>query len=558
MSRLDFVGFKGIMSEISPKLLPDGYSVQCTNCFLDDGSCDAWKGLDYVLDLGKSGTINSLHLINNVTWLHYTEEVQFALATIANNDDHYTVITGLDQPRYTNKNLATSGGGTTWPKVTYHLGFPSPSLKPTVSVNQQEAEGVQFQWAIAGTEADDIGNKLTYSYVYTFADESGREGPPSPVSDLVYASTDDKITLSNLDILTGVYPAAGEKRIYRSEAGGPYLYLTAISYAATTFIDIFSFVAGDAIETTLWSAPPTTLTGSVTMANGMMVGYVGNDLYISEPYQPHAWPTDYIQHVDYPIKGIASAGNMLMITTEKYPYIAVGNHPSIMTLTKLETIQANMNLRSLIDIGEGAMFASEDGIVMVSGAGANIITKDVVSEKMWKALDPSSIHAVYYREKYFGFYNSGESSITTENGEIIPGVGSFLFDLAKKQITFSDVYGTAAYSDVNTGELYLVQDDGGVNKVYKWNSNATKLSKVWTSKPRITKEIAMTAARLELLSGSVTFKLYADGVLKHTETVSDDSIFRLPSGYLAREWYIELSGSGIVDAAYIASNVSEL
>jgi hypothetical protein len=52
--------------------------------------------------------------------------------------------------------------------------------------------------------------------------------------------------------------------------------------------------------------------------------------------------------------------------------------------------------------------------------------------------------------------------------------------------------------------------------------------------------------------------LYADGALKHTQTVADRNPFRLPSGYRAFEFQIELEGTNPVQDAAIATSVEEL
>jgi hypothetical protein len=562
VAKYSITPFKGIVSEVSPKLLPEGFSTECTNCFLDTGSLQAWHQPSFVTDLGKTGVINTLSLLAGNTWLHFNEGVDIALAPIANNDKFYSVITGLDKPRYTNTDLAVAGSGTTWPNVTYWLGIPAPTLQMLATVSQGTPDGIQFQWSIAGTEEDSIGNKLTYSYVYTFVDSNGREGPPSKPSELVFASTDDIVTLSNIEALSGAYDPSGLKiRIYRSENGSPFQFLSEEASGITTFVDDFTKTAGTAIESTLWSPPPDDLRGIVTLANGMMAGYVGNDLYLSEPYQPHAWPEDYIQHVDYPIKGLAASGNTVIVTTERYPYIGVGNHPSVFTLDKLETIQGNTSLKSLVDIGSGAMYASNDGIVMISnGSSATVITKDFISESTWRELNPSSIHGAFYREKYFGFYDSGKTTaITTENGETIPPKGGFIVDIQKQFITFTDEWGSAIYSDMNTGEVFYVKTTGAQNKVYKWNDlNNGYMSFKWTSKPFVIGASTLVAGRAELKKGTAILKLYADKKLKYTTEITNTDVFRLPSGYQAREFYITLEGTGIVDAIHLATEAASL
>jgi hypothetical protein len=55
-----------------------------------------------------------------------------------------------------------------------------------------------------------------------------------------------------------------------------------------------------------------------------------------------------------------------------------------------------------------------------------------------------------------------------------------------------------------------------------------------------------------------TFKLYADGVLKHTQTVANADPFWLPSGYRARFLEVEITGTAEVLAVHVASSPQEL
>jgi hypothetical protein len=59
-------------------------------------------------------------------------------------------------------------------------------------------------------------------------------------------------------------------------------------------------------------------------------------------------------------------------------------------------------------------------------------------------------------------------------------------------------------------------------------------------------------------SGTVDIDFYADGVLKYEATVSDQEPQRLPSGFLAREWAIEVKTEVEVQGVYVAETIEEL
>ena len=58
---------------------------------------------------------------------------------------------------------------------------------------------------------------------------------------------------------------------------------------------------------------------------------------------------------------------------------------------------------------------------------------------------------------------------------------------------------------------------------------------------------------------SANFSIYADGVLKYQKQLADNTPFRLPGGYLSRQFELEVSGTNIsVHEIEVAETMSEL
>jgi hypothetical protein len=57
---------------------------------------------------------------------------------------------------------------------------------------------------------------------------------------------------------------------------------------------------------------------------------------------------------------------------------------------------------------------------------------------------------------------------------------------------------------------------------------------------------------------SLTFKLFADGSLKHTQTVTNSEIFRLPGGYRAKAFEIQLEGIDVVNEVCVYESPQEI
>ncbi len=125
-------------------------------------------------------------------------------------------------------------------------------------------------------------------------------------------------------------------------------------------------------------------------------------------------------------------------------------------------------------------------------------------------------------------------------------------------LTTGDDVALNVFLDILTDTLYYT--DG--SEIFEWEGSLTSAAKtfVWKSaKHRFPKLVNLGAAMVEADSYvSLTFKLYADGVLKHTQTVTDGEPFRLPGGYLSNIYQVELTGTDTVTGVSIAENIFDL
>jgi len=69
---------------------------------------------------------------------------------------------------------------------------------------------------------------------------------------------------------------------------------------------------------------------------------------------------------------------------------------------------------------------------------------------------------------------------------------------------------------------------------------------------------AVAKVQCDSYSPNPTMKLYADGVLKHTQSVTNSNTFRLPSGYKANEFEIELAGSVPINEVCVYESPEEI
>ena len=316
----------------------------------------------------------------------------------------------------------------------------------------------------------------------------------------------------------------------------------------TEYIDALPAIRlGEVMPSTTWTAPPAGLTGLINMPGGMMAAFKGRDLWFCVPYRPYAWPEDYRRTLDYPIVGLGRMDTTLAVLTTGAPYFVQGADPGFMTVVKSDLEQACLSKRSIVSVGGAVIYASPDGLMMLSPGGSKILTEQQFSRAQWQAFKPESIHAYTHDMQYFGFYDTGTVA------------GGFIYDLRSGQFNLHTTSVNGGYSDLETDTLYLVGKPSTTNLIYTWGGGSG-MTGTWKSKKFSLPQVGwFSCAQLEAeaYTTPITFKLYGDGSLVHTRAVSSRQPFRLPV-VPARDWEIEIVTTHEVFNVVIAQSMEEL
>ena len=544
MAVIRYSGFSGENRAINPVLLPETVGVASRNQKPGRGDLRAWKSATTVATV-PSGRETIYRMGRDVDsdaqyWLSWTTAVNVVRGFDAADTTEQTYYTGDGAPKFTNNviGLATAP----YPTANRPMGIPAPAAAPTVAGTNSGAASPVVEY---------------YYYVYTYVNSLGWESAPSPVSALVTRDNLGSTAISAFSAVpAGNYDIA-TVRIYRtqgSSTGTDFYFLREISIATANTVDD-NRTLGEILATNLWFPAPGVPTGGATsiteptlsnltaMWNGMMSGISGNSVRICEPYTPYAWPATYeIIPPDSKPVGLGVFGQTLLVLTTGRPLVAQGSTPDGMDQRPLEIQQGCVAARSVVSMGTGVAWASEDGLCWFGQDGARVITNGIMLREDWQALVPSSIIGKMYEGMYLGSYNDGS------------GRKGFIIDPSGGGIYFLDVGYSAMYFDSLKDQLYVLS---GAN-IGKWDTGSS-LTYRSRSKPfRQGSPINFAAAVVVANAYPVTFRLYADGALKHTQTVADRNPFRLPSGYRAFEYQIELEGTNPVQDAAIATSVEEL
>ena len=542
--------FGGKAPKIYARLLPNDVAQVAENTRLDSGRLEPWKGnastsITPVASYSVSAATKTLFRYNSSTWIGSNDELDIVRSPIAEDPWERIYLTGMGgSSGYPRMTLATIVGSGTY----YRLGLPAPPSLPSAP-------------SLSTSSVTDTEVPQSRSYIYTYVSAYGEEGPPSApqISNIVNVYSDQTATVtfgSNISYNNNI----AKKRLYRTDASGTYRRVTEVPYSQTTYADSKDDTdLGEQIPTASFEGPPDNLVtggvvdhpdgpmqGLVSLPNGILAGFSGQTVCFSEAFLPHAWPSSYQLTVKSDIVALAPLTSGILVLTKEKPAIIQGADPSSMQMMEIDSTLSCVSKRSVVDMGEYVMYASPDGLVMGGEQGLQVATRDILTRDQWQEIVPSSLVGFFWEGHYIGFYNDGSES------------KGFIFDPRGGKNSFVNLgfHATAGFNDLENDELYLVVN-GSVVKFGEGND----LGFTWRTKKFYTPRPinpAVAKVNCDSYSPNPTLKLYADGVLKHTQTVTDGEVFRLPSGYKASEFEVEVSGSVPINEMCVDESAGEI
>lgn len=540
MPALDIPAFAGLLPKADPHKLPSQNAVAAHNSRVRNGNLEAWSDTVPVdpAPVLDAGVIDAVFLYERSHWFSWANPVNAILSPIAQDDYARVYYTGDGKPKVTSNLIAT--GSNPKPAAAYDLGVPAPTQAITASVDNS-----------ADPDTDDYSDDETRYYFYTYVTEYGEEGPQGPASaavEVAYPGAPVSLTVpipaTNTSNIT-------HKRIYRSTSTGggtDALLVATITLATTAYTDTkVSAELGLPLETASFDPPPEDMAGLVLGANGIAAAFAGNQALFCEPYLPYAWPLEYRQSTDHNIVAIAPTTSGFVFATEGYPWFFSGVSPDAITSRKIELAQACVSARSMVDMGAFVLYASPDGLVLISESDARVVTEELFTKREWQDFQPETIHAYLYEGQYVAFYG--------DTGGTGNGAGGFIYDPRTQVFTTIDTYATAGYVDLATDALYLVVDDALV----QWDAASARKRYRWRSKVFRTPPVNFGFYRVFTEDPTrVGLRLFCDGRKVWEQPSLENLIGRLPGGKLCERWQVELFGTAPVERFMLGTDVEEL
>ena len=585
--------FNGIAPVVSSRLLADGVAQTAENVVLNSGRAVPLRTNSQV----TTGFSSSVTALSNDTrtsiwrytpestdyWLQWNEDVDVVYGPLPKDAYDRVYFTGQDYPRVGSE--ASMISGATYPATSYKLGVPALAIPGNFALSR-------------AANNLDTETPNTVCYVFTYVTGFGEEGPPSVATDTIDVtdtqtdgSTNQTVTLSNLPAAPSPNTnfATGHKmRIYRSNTGSnttAFQFVGESTNFGGNFTDsLDGDELGEVIPSTYWIGPPdndnTTypegqMKGLVAMPNGIFAGFAGRRLCFSEPYLPHAWPVSYRITTEDNIVALSMAGNTLLVATEGNPYVVGGVDPSSMQAVRLEAAQACVSKKSMVDMGDYAMYASPDGLVAVAGNQVELVTEQLIDPKDWlSTYNPTTIQGFLHEGTYVGFHSVGTNDRA-----------GFMFDPRRGKNAFTTLTVTSTtdprggYYDPQDGQLYLIDTTATNRKIQKFQGSNTLSTLKWKSKKFVTPSpTSMAWVSVTAEGYPFTVSVYAEGTLIYAGTVTEssgtktlavstpngisnstiyESVMRLPSN-VAKEWEVQIESQFNINELCLAESIDEI
>jgi hypothetical protein len=453
--KIELINFEGIQPKLSAHLLQEPQAQLAENVRAEKGDLRSWAAGLSVADLAAAD-YKSLYQYSfgaETNWVYSANDLDFAHPAIANDTFERLYFTGESEPRVFANDLDSDP----WVQSTdyYKLG-------PAVPVDTET-------W---GFVSGHTGGTEYRAYVYTYVSRYGEEtGPIKTVLATTTYNTGDVIIEdftqppANYGLRSTVDGEIPYVRIYRtnsSQSGAEFQYVgqfnaTTHTFGTDTFTDdVADADLGEVLPTEKFEGVNASMIGLIGLPNGIFAGFVGNELYLSEPYFPHAWPDEYVLVFDYDIVGLGIDGTNIIVMTEGYTYVVYGPTPEEMQKQRLPGFYPCLFKRSIVSTPYGVFFTSHEGLVKATAQTQEVITEQHMSPAEWEAYRPETMHGVFYNNKYFGWIGyAGEES-------------GIIFDIGTGILTTNGSYHEATYIQITSGTLYTINTN---NEIAEWEGD---------------------------------------------------------------------------------------
>lgn len=445
-----------------------------------------------------------------------------------------------------------------------------------------------------------VGVLETRAYVYTWVSAYGEEGPPSPaVLTTAWSGDPWYIKITAPTTAEALNRNITKARIYRTVTGSggstTYFLVEEVMISSTAYTDTKKndVVANNAIlESYFWEAPPSDLDGMSTMPNGIVAGFKNNEIWFCEPYRPHAWPSPYTLTFDADIVGLGVTGQTLIVLTTSTPYAVTGINPSQMAVSRLKRVEPCTSRGSIVSMSTGVMYCSPIGLVLATPGDLTVVTNNIVTKDRWEQfVNIDTLRACQLGAAYYGwgtvfpgcFAGSAFENTAFQLDNYAGSYSGVFLDFSNERVGFNTLTTTNetvnTITDIWTNEVFIIRN-GVVNWLdlsferpyapYKWKSKVFEMPnrrnleamRVWFSTYSTTPTLnPVPVVNPTTLTSNMygIVRVYADDRLVYSREIrTSGEFFRLPSGFKATWWQVEIESRVQINNIEVATSAKEL
>ncbi len=492
------------------------------------------------------------------------------------------------------------------------VGIEPPAAPPVAAVAVGQAPAVQFPTlnCEAAPNPNDIAcapgadAPEARSYVFTYVTQCEEESAPSLPSQIVDVRNGDAVAL--LD--NAPAPAnAVARRWYRAVAASDglaaWLFVAQTPIVQVGYVDQMpSLALGEALMTEDHYPPPECLEGVAVLGNQMVAVWAGDQFWLSEPRQPHAYPPLWRKRVRFPILGMygvtadveGQETYLGYVVTEGTPYFLSGAAPEAVTPREYSVWEPGAS-RHCGTVMEGSLvYASIHGLMQLGGPEAQSILALESTDLEWQDFDPAGLRLAYWNGRLWGF--------APRRAFVLPGShyrqdrGRYLALLtlrASALYAAPDTALTVVQADENGARLRQFGAGVGVQRS-RWRSRVFTMPGWWwpaaakvvadfpREDPKVTRARAMLRAwndrhgdchedaffdanpnlrcfepQLRGIRPFVTFRLLADGQEYFSRSVFSSEPFRVPARR-GIDWQFEVAGGVSIREVHFETSIQDL
>lgn len=605
--------YLGMFPRFQPYLIKDTAAQLIVDGNIISGGLEAFRQDSLALKLDKLYTSMYRYIRTDGTyqWLLFDKDVNLARSAVIDDATNQMYISGLGQLRTFDTNSLKKSDTTINKNNSYKAGIDKPEAPTLSTVSGQSATKESRAYLVAYARHWDSGK----------IDLGPASNPAKTAGGLTYVEVDEtKVAkLTNIKINPDFDDdRAGWIYIYRSSitssGQGQWRYVTSfnskggsvppgveynVGNSTYSFTDNFKEEELGEVPTNLNWTCPDNLEGLITVGNGVFAAFKGNTVYLSVQYQGHAFPSEYAVPLDFEVVGLGSFGNTLVICTKSNTYLLVVNDPSATILRPIQEAHACVSKRSIVSMADSVIYATNYGLIRITQDGATRISYPIISDTFWSKYNPSTIQAASYQGKYLMFFKTDKveySGCLIDFNELNTGALGLSQEVSCvwQDDSSSQVFIQYISPIMMQPRIYAFGESTSLRRLYKWRSKkfinteglttlaAGKINFFDDSFQAKNKEYdfevsshAFNVVPVNNFSingdastngfwisnlGQQWCKLdfYADDRIRKTVHIHNNFPFRLPAGFRADSFYVDITSTVPISRVQLATSIGEL